>query len=428
MIKIFEMFAGFGGASFALKKAGIEFETVGYSEIDKYAIQCYEQNHGYEYGSLGACEPPEWFVPKNFGDCTKIDPNDIPDFDLLTGGFPCQSFSVAGKGLGEQDTRGTLFHEIIRIAEVKKPKFMLLENVKGLTFKPHKATFEKILSELDRIGYKVFWKVLNSKDYGIPQNRERIFFVCFRKDLETNFKFPEKEELKIFLKDILEDNVEDKYYLSQERVGKLLKTFNVPKTDCFISSMQKNNTIRTDGLSNCLPSAMGIGGGHTPMVKHTRTNAVLTPDRLKNSQNGRRFKEDGEPMFTLNTQDRHSILQVNNPRHSNDRIYDKDGISPTLNTMQGGDRQPFIIDDTQGFDGVRSYENICPTLRSSRSGIKVTDNMTIRKLTPRECFRLMGFLDDNINLEGLSNTQRYKLAGNGWDINLVSKIFKEMFK
>lgn len=147
MIKLFEMFAGYGGASFALKKAGVPFECVGYSEIDKFAVQCFEQNHD----------------GKNFGDCTKIDPNNIPDFDLLTGGFPCQSFSVAGKGLGEQDTRGTLFHEIIRIAEVKKPKYMLLENVKGLVSKKHKATFEKILSELDRIGYDVKWSITMSK-------------------------------------------------------------------------------------------------------------------------------------------------------------------------------------------------------------------------------------------------------------------------
>lgn len=113
------MFAGYGRASFALNKVGIDFKIVGVSEIDKYAKQYYTQNHkGYHYG-----------------DCTKIDPKEIPDFDLLTGGFLSQSFSVADKGMGELDTRGTLFHEIIRIVEVKKPKYMLLENVKGLTFK-----------------------------------------------------------------------------------------------------------------------------------------------------------------------------------------------------------------------------------------------------------------------------------------------------
>lgn len=173
------MFAGYGGASFALKKAGIEHEVVGFSEIDKYADKCWKQNHG---------------DVKNWGDCTKINPEELPDFDLLTGGFPCQSFSIAGKGLGEQDTRGTLFHEIIRIAEAKKPKYMLLESVKGLTFKKHKDTFNKILSELDRVGYYVYWKVLNTKDYGVPQNRERVWFVCFHKTktiTEGIFIFPE---------------------------------------------------------------------------------------------------------------------------------------------------------------------------------------------------------------------------------------------
>ena len=357
-IRLFEMFSGFGGASFALKKAGIDFETVGYSEIDKFAIQCYEQNHSVLcYGSP---------IPENLGDATKIEPELISDFDLLTAGFPCQAFSVAGKGLGELDTRGTLFNEIIRVAEVKKPKFMLLENVKGLTNKKHKATFEKILSELDRIGYVVKWKVLNTKEHGIPQNRERVFFMCFRTEYEEGLgwvadvnEFPEPEELKIFLKDILESNVDESYYLNEE---------------------QMNNLI---------------------------------------------FKSN----------------------HSNSRVYDVEGISPALNTMQGGHRQPFILIKNatkkgylEGYygDGVnlefpdsktrrsRIIRHCSSTLQCSDARGVIEKDMRIRKLTPTECFRLMGFLDDNINLEGLSNTQRYKLAGNGWDVNLVSKIFKKM--
>jgi len=148
-IKLFELFAGYGGAQFALKKANINFECVGWSEIDKWAIKCYEQNHCHkvEYPDDDG-NPFEVLEPNNFGDCTKINPQDIPDFDLLTGGFPCQAFSVAGKGLGELDTRGTLFNEIIRIAEVKQPKYILLENVKGLVSKRHKDTFDKIISEL----------------------------------------------------------------------------------------------------------------------------------------------------------------------------------------------------------------------------------------------------------------------------------------
>ena len=175
-LETFEMFAGYGGGSFALKKLGKKFECVGYSEIDKLASQCYEQNHKAEA----------------VGDCREINPWSLDYFDLLMAGFPCQSFSIAGKGLGELDTRGTLFNEIIRVAEIKKPGYMLLENVKGLVSKKHKPTFDKILSELDRIGYDVFHKVCNTKLHGIPQNRDRIFFVCFRKDLECspNLKKP----------------------------------------------------------------------------------------------------------------------------------------------------------------------------------------------------------------------------------------------
>ena len=367
MIKLFEMFAGYGGASFALKRIGIEHEVVGYSEIDKYAIQCYEQNH----------------KGKNFGDCTKINPNELPDFDLLTGGFPCQSFSVAGKGLGEQDTRGTLFHEIIRIAEVKKPKMMLLENVKGLINKPHRETFNKILSELDRIGYVVKWKVLNSKDYGIPQNRERVFFVCFLKGMDTmKFSFPEKEELSIRLKDILEDEVDEKYYLSEKALKRLItneRGFNerICKTECSPTLCARDykdpKCIRLDeqeGRDREVKRIYHIDGISPTLHQKTGgwqevkiTVPTLTPFRKDKRQNGRRFKEDGEPMFTLTGQDIHGIY----------------------------------------------------------------DGKIIRNLTPIEYFRLMGFLNDEINLEGISNTRRYNLAGNGWDINLVSKIFQKMF-
>jgi DNA (cytosine-5)-methyltransferase 1 len=352
------MFAGYGGASFALQKEGIEFECIGYSEIDKYAIQCFEQNH----------------KGKNFGDCTKINPNDLEDFDLLTGGFPCQSFSIAGKGLGEQDTRGTLFHDIIRIAEVKQPKYMLLENVKGLTFKNHKATFDKILSELDRIGYKVYHKVLNSRKFGIPQNRERIFFVCFRKDIDKGFEFPQEQELTLFLKDILEDNVDDKYYLNATQIERLVK-----RERSYNERMCKGNFS---------PTLCSRDYKEPKVVK------------LINNKDTHIEKADGTS-FTLTGNGRNcgsnQVVQINNPKHSNDRVYSEEGVSLALNTMQGGNRQPFI-----------------------------SKNTMIRKLTPKECFRLMGFLNDEINLEGLSNTQRYKLAGNGWDINLVSKIFKKM--
>jgi len=459
-IRLFDMFAGYGGAEFSLKKAGIEYECIGFSEIDKYAIQCFEQNH----------------KGKNFGDCTKINPNELPDFDLLTGGFPCQSFSVAGKGLGELDTRGTLFNEIIRIAEVKKPKMMLLENVKGLTNKPHRATFEKILSELDRIGYVVKWKVLNSKEYGIPQNRERVFFVCFLKGMDTmKFSFPEKEELKIFLKDILEEEVDEKYYLSEKQINKILNS----------NFMQEKLRIQKGGVC----SSILARDWKDPKL-------IIQKEKLNNPQNkiqwfGREVvfnitKNSGQEQpipeanriydsFGISPSVKNSgvkvlardeIIQVNNPKHSNNRVYSEEGISPTLRDMSlGGNRQPFILRGRPKMPyekgkrelNYKIYPDFCPTLsKNCASGDQkniVMNTITeafgrggsssehidmvlktslscgsIRKLTPKECFRLMGFLDDEINLNDLSNTQRYKLAGNGWDINLVSKIFRGMLK
>jgi DNA (cytosine-5)-methyltransferase 1 len=366
MIKLFEMFAGYGGASFALKRIGIEHEVVGYSEIDKYAIQCYEQNH----------------KGKNFGDCTKINPNELPDFDLLTGGFPCQSFSVAGKGLGEQDTRGTLFHEIIRIAEIKKPKMMLLENVKGLTNKPHRDTFNKILSELDRIGYVVKWKVLNSKDYGIPQNRERVFFVCFLKGMDTmKFSYPKKEELNIFIKDILEENVDEKYFLNNEQVTRLLSKFR-----------GFNERTIKEGVSPTLCS------------RDYKDPKVVGIYQIGNEEQNER------PCY----------IQIDKGNHSQqDRYYSIENVSPTIVR-----NIPKILDCYNK----KVKEDVCPTLTEPHhNNLRLLINFRIRKLTPKECFRLMGFLDDGINIEGLSDTQKYKLAGNGWDINLVSKIFQKMF-
>ena len=521
------MFSGFGGASWALKKVGIDFEVVGISEIDKYAIQCFNQNF------------PDI---KNFGDCTKINPNDLPDFDLLVGGFPCSSFSVAGKGLGELDPRGTLFYEIIRIAEVKKPKYMLLENVKGLTNKPHKKTFEKIISELRRIGYDVRYKVLNSKEYGIPQNRQRVFFVCklgqWRLD---EFQFPEKEELKIFLKDILEEEVDSKYYLSDEQTKILVGTMKDKNKNYFTSgkiysnddcgnanrifkpegvSQSIQSSTRTKIIGNVNPSGRGMNGNvyfgevsptlttnkgegakiiQVGMINQTcKKRTFETPkeinEYLKKNKEHRTIQEIADYLNIPKTQAEHyfrtdnsraipspeiwiklkkllklnkfdkevldiyekeiefestrrvyldegvsptisstnadKIVQLNNPTHSNNRVYSDKGCSPSLNTMQGGNRSPFVLSQPLKFLN-RNQKNLQGKYRgcvdaSNTNGLNL--NGRIRKLSPTECFRLQGFTEDQINLSNLSNTQRYKLAGNGFEINLVSKIFKQMFK
>lgn len=164
-VRYFSMFSGIGGFELGIQQAaqdlGIEAECVGYSEIDKHAIRTYERRFNHD----------------NYGDATLINPNALPEFDLLVGGFPCQAFSIGGKRLGFEDTRGTLFFDIARILAVRLPRLFILENVKGLLSHQGGQTFRTILRTLDELGYDVQWQVLNSKDYGVPQSRERVYLV-----------------------------------------------------------------------------------------------------------------------------------------------------------------------------------------------------------------------------------------------------------
>ena len=202
MLRVFEAFAGYGSQSIALRNLGIEYEVVAISEIDKYAIKAYEAIHG---------------PTNNLGDICKINPSDIPDHDLFTYSFPCQDLSVAGKqaGLGE-GTRSGLLYECEKIIEAKKPKYLLLENVKNLVGKKFKPRFEEWLSYLENLGYTNYWQVLNAKNYGVPQNRERIFVISILGEHKP-FIFPNEVPLTLKLKDILEDNVDEKYYLKNTK-------------------------------------------------------------------------------------------------------------------------------------------------------------------------------------------------------------------
>lgn len=235
-LRLFEAFAGYGGASFGLDRAKIPYETIGFSEIDKFAIEFYNNNF------------PQ--IP-NFGDITNINTDDLPDFDLFTGGFPCQPFSQVGLGKGEDDTRGTLFHDIIRICKAKRPKHILLENVKGLKTNRHGKTLSTIVNSLIEIGYDVIYKVMNSKDYGIPQNRERLWIYAFFGTLPLTFHLdPPTESLKYFFKDFLDKNPEKKLFKSQKQIARLEELyqvdFRVKETAC-VDLYNKN--IRGDGIS-----------------------------------------------------------------------------------------------------------------------------------------------------------------------------------
>lgn len=196
--KYIDLFAGIGGIRMPFQNLG--GKCVFSSEIDKYAAQTYEANYG---------EKPS-------GDITQINAESIPNFDILLAGFPCQAFSIAGKRKGFEDTRGTMFFEVERILEEKKPKSFLLENVKGLTNHDHGRTFKIMLDILEnKLGYKVYYKVLNAKNFGLPQNRERIMIVGF-KNHNIDFKFPEEINKETKVGDILIDNPDSKYTISDK--------------------------------------------------------------------------------------------------------------------------------------------------------------------------------------------------------------------
>lgn len=239
-INVFEGFAGYGGATFGLRRAGIHHNVIGYSEVDNDAIDLYHYNF------------PD--IP-NFGDITQLDPNDptFPDFDLFTGGFPCQPFSTVGKRQGVEDERGrgTLFGDIIRICEIKQPRYILLENVKGLLTGKMKSTFKIILDELHRIGYDTRYAVLNSKDYGIPQTRERLWIFAYLGNLPENFEMiPPNEPLQGYLADFLDPNPTPDLYKSQKQIARIHEIhhndiFDVDEPLCYDIY---NRKIRTDRL------------------------------------------------------------------------------------------------------------------------------------------------------------------------------------
>lgn len=208
-LKVLELFAGYGSQHMALTRLGIETECH-ISEIDKYAIRAYNQLHGETF---------------NYGDICKIDETKLPQYDLITYSSPCQDFSVAGKQQGgdkDSGTRSSLLWECERIIKVVKPKYLLMENVKNLVGKKHKHNFDAWLKVLDELGYDNYWQVLNAKDYGIPQNRERVFVVSIRKDLNETYTFPPKKELKLKFKDFLESE-EKVTVIVSERGTKLKK-------------------------------------------------------------------------------------------------------------------------------------------------------------------------------------------------------------
>lgn len=315
-IKLLSLFSGIGAFEKALDNIGVRYELVNYCEIDRYASKAYAMIH-------------ECSEEKNLGDITKVETDKLPnDIDILTYGFPCQDISLAGRQRGFDEngkrTRSGLFFEALRIIEDKKPRVAICENVKNLTSKKFSKEFDTVLNSLVAAGYRNYWKVLNAKDYGVPQNRERVFIVSIRQDIDTgDFDFPQGFPLKKRLKDILENKVDECFYLSQQRFKKLLEH-------------KKRNKEKGNGF-------------------------------------GARFVTGEDIASTLTT-------------------------SPE---------------------------------KSSGQYLKVVTEIgeTVRKFTPLESWRLMGFSDMDIKkVTGISNTQLYKMAGNSIVVDVLENIFKEIFK
>ena len=295
-IKMLSLFSGIGSPEQALKNLGYEIDLVGFSEIDKYAIKSY-------------CAVHEVNESLNLGDITTIDIEKLPgNIELITHGSPCQDFSVAGKGKGGDEgtgTRSSLMWNTVAICEHCKPKYVIWENVKNVLSKKHRHNFDKYLNEMDRIGYKNYYQVLNAKDFGVPQNRERVFVVSIRKDIVKEFNFPKPFDDGVRLKDVLENEVEEKYFVDMEKSEKLIQEFittNKKTLNINPSGKGMNGVVRNDDIAASITTNKGEG--------QKILCPCITPDRVNKRQNGRRFKEDGEPMFTLTSQDRHGVLEA----------------------------------------------------------------------------------------------------------------------
>ena len=431
MIRVLECFAGLGACSKALTNLGIEHEIVDAVEIDKYAVQSFNAIHGTNF------EPQ---------DITKWD-KDI-ECDLIMHGSPCQDFSVAGKGAGgdkDSGTRSSLMYETLRIVEKLKPKYVIWENVKNLLSKKHRHNFDAYLEAMERLGYHSQYQVLNAKDYGVPQNRERVFTVSIRNDLDIDFGFPKPQELTIRLKDVLEPQVDERYYLSDEQVSKI-KLWE--------------DRQRENGRGFRLNAHDGDS---------IATTMATSADRPSTSN----YYKDPKEVRVAGKLNHYNYDKM-------DRVYETDGLAPTVDTMEDGGRQPKIIARTDSHQkgGVYSDEAIAPTMtattykqpiqiktanskgfdwatdgdgidlgypnsttRRGRVGHGVSktiptsdsqgtlDGFRIRKLTPRECWRLMGFSDedfDKAKAAGISDTQLYKQAGNSIVVDVLMAIFEEL--
>lgn len=384
MIKVGSDFSGVGAFNQALIRLGVDYKEVFACDMDKYARQTFIHNYGQ----------PEYYP-------TNVYEREIPkeSLDIYMTSPPCQAFSLAGKRLGKDDKRGILFFNSHEFIQVNKPRFFIFENVKGLLSDDGGKTFSEWVNMLggksvngipilfpyeDSVPYHLYWQVLNAKNHGVPQNRERVFLIGIRDDIDNRFQFPREEHLTKRLKDVLEDEVDDKYFLSDKMIDGFTKhnENHNEKNTGFIFEPKNENDI-----ANCL-----------------RANAALCP-----TDNTLKFK-----------------YGLKNKRESNFNY----GCHKLNNTLDTRCQQGVLIGDYRTDEGFRwradgSSPALCARAREDGSGQPITsDGFKIRRLTPRECFRLMGFPDTFT--WPVSDSQAYKQAGNSIVVNVLYKILKNL--
>ena len=506
-----------------------------FCEFDKYATSSYCAIHNENES-------------KNLGDITKVDETKLEPFNMICGGSPCQDFSVAGKQKGsvwtckdceheynpltvhwsERDkcpccgsnniekTRSSLLVEYLRVIRANKPNFGMYENVKNIVGKQFKDTFKMFTDELDEYGYNVYWKVLNAKDYGIPQNRERVYLIFIKKELDNGkFTYPEPFDNGMRLKDILEENVDEKFYISEDKVQRFIQTLHIDKSDegsntpKFVGNVNRPDfgTGYAGGVwdaNNISPTLTTMqGGGRQPHImqgidksynntkqieiancltaredrgisnRKSEGTAVLEVGRTDNHQKGGVYSTDGISPTLLATSYKQPVqIKVDNigninpsGKGMNGNVFDENGLAPTLTTNKGEGNKIAIHEVNQEDNNkpkerffrqaLETFENsnanygdtidafnkrvnrsgYSPTLTTRPEGFKtailpVTNYIRIRKLTPKECFKLMGFSDENFEAAEkiVSNSQLYKQAGNSIVVDVLYYILVELYK
>ena len=388
MLKIGSDFSGVGAFDQALIRLGINYKTVFACDMDKYARQTYIENYG----------KPDYF-PEDVYD------RDIPKepLDLYMTSPPCQAFSLAGKRKGEDDKRGILFYNSYEFIMKNKPRYFIFENVKGLLSDDSGKTFKRWLDYLGKsingnpvifpleqsANYHIYYKVLNSKNFGVPQNRERVFIVGIRDDEDNYFRFPKEEPLKLKLKDVLEDEVDDKYYLSESAINSIINNKD---------NIQKSKI--NPSIANALQSpgnACGVYKGANYIKTHS-----LYPRSSKTGKGGTGHlsKEDGTSY----------CIDTNNTQAVEFKIVSYTRCSKTGKILN------------------RHFNNVSNTIHTATGGGGNTDqyvfNDNIRRLTPRECFRLQDFPDSFT--WPCSDSQAYKQAGNSITVGVLAKIIEKL--